>query len=468
MFLRNLIRAFLLPSMLMSLCTGGWADPPSDLPSEQSSKGKPPPPSSFLDSGPLVGWSGHYEVQLWVKTTQSAQVQFRYWPHDQPDQKKESKVYSTSSEHHFIVQPILTNLKPATHYSFEVLINQKVISRPYPLKFQTQVRWLRKQPPPDFSFAIGSCSYINLHPDDTYGGQIEIFERIRQTQPDGMIWMGDHLYLGAEDYSSSVGIFRKYAQYRRVAELQSLFGSVHHYATWDDHDYGPNDSNWSYPLKGESLKAFKAYWPNPNFGLPELAGNFGTFSWGDADFFLLDNRSYRGMKRADGSLSYLGDRQLDWLLSALTQSRATFKIVVSGSQVLSPYHRFESYAQHPQELKELLQGLKDRQIQGVVFLSGDRHHSELNLLNDDPHFYPLYDFTSSPLTSRAASSANQEANNPRRVPNTFVVERNYGMLYFSGPENNRSLKLETRNVQGHILWTHTIQANHLKIPNLKH
>ena len=136
-------------------------------------------------------------------------------------------------------------------------------------------------------------------------------------------------------------------------------------------------------------------------------------------------------------------------------------MVVSGSQVLSPYYRFESYAQHPEELQELLQGLKKRQISGVVFLSGDRHHSELNRLQDDPHFYPLYDFTSSPLTSRPASSAHLEKENVRRVPNTQVIERNYGMLHFSGPEKDRVLVMATRNVDGQLLWSHTIKAKDL-------
>ena len=31
----------------------------------------------------------------------------------------------------------------------------------------------------------------------------------------------------------------------------------------------------------------------PSYGLPELPGVFGQFTWGDVDFFLTDNRYYR-------------------------------------------------------------------------------------------------------------------------------------------------------------------------------
>ena len=157
-----------------------------------------------------------------------------------------------------------------------------------------------------------------------------------------MLWLGDNLYLRPEDWNSHEGIFRRYASSRSNPALQPLLGSVHHYATWDDHDYGPNDANRSYALKGSSLLAFKTFWANPSYGLPELPGVFGQFSWGDVDFFLLDDRTYRAPASTPEPRPYLGQAQLTWLLESLSNSRAPFKVIASGSQVLSPYNRFES------------------------------------------------------------------------------------------------------------------------------
>lgn len=418
---------------------------------------------SLLAAGPLVGFGGIQEVTLWVQTKRPARVSFRYWPRGHSDQAITSREIMTSFEGDLIGQLTLSGLPEGTRFTYALLINGAEVFRPYPLHFQTQARWQRRTPPPDFAMAIGSCAYFNLDESDRYGGGEEIYEQIRAQNPDLMLWLGDNVYLGPEDWSSPEGIARRYAVQRSQPSLQALFGSVHQYAIWDDHDFGPNDGNRSFPLKGASLSTFKRYWPNPNYGVPELAGAFGTFSWSDVDFFLLDDRTFRAPPiegRADRPM--LGDEQLNWVLDALSGSRAPFKIVAVGSQVLNPYSRFEGYAQHAQERDALIAGIKERKIEGVVFLSGDRHFAELNRVANDPEFYPLYDFTSSPLTSGLASSVEDERANPRRVEGTLVSDRkNFGILRFSGSQNARMLTLEARDAQGALLWQRTIHASEL-------
>ena len=438
------------------------SDPTVTQPSTASLKG-----ASALAAGPMVGFGGHHEVTLWVQTKVPAEVIFRYWPEAHLDQAKVSATLKTGGEDGRTLKVTLSDLKEDTRYQYEVMINGDVAKRPYPQRFITQMRWQRRSPPPDFIAALGSCAYLNQTPQETYGGQTEIFEAIRKTDPHLMLWLGDTVYLGPEDWSHRKGIFRRYARYRAHPDLQPLLASTHHYAIWDDHDYGPNDSNRSYVHKGDSLDAFKAYWGNPSFGLPELPGVFGVFSWSDVDFFLLDNRTYRADNKAPptSDKDYLGPAQLSWLLDALSGSRATFKLIASGSQVLSPFSRFESYARHPYERQKLLNEIKERGIEGVVFLSGDRHHSELVRLDDDPQFYPLYDFTSSPLTSRPAASSDQESDNPLRVSGTFIHDqRNFGLIKVSGLPEARTLIFEAHGVKGDLLWSHKVLASDLTVP----
>ncbi len=424
---------------------------------------------SLIKSGPMVGFGGMKEVRLWVQTKADAQVKFIYWPVGQAHTKKETKSIKTHAQNHWIATVTLSDLPHQTQFEYAVDVNGQRQSFEYPLKFQTQQRWQRKAPPPEFTMALGSCAYFNLDEEDHYGGGYEIFEQIRSQKPDFMLWLGDTLYLGPEDWDSKEGIFRRYAAQRAHPSLQAFLASTHHYAIWDDHDYGPNDSNRSYPLKGVSLEAFKSYWGNPNYGLPELPGVFGTFSWSDVDFFLLDDRTYRAPGNApnQGPKPLLGEKQLQWLVDALAASRATFKVIAIGSQVLNPFTRWEGYSQHGAEKAKLIQMIKDYQIEGVVFLTGDRHFSELNKLDVDPWFYPLYDFTSSPLTSRSASSVADEADNPLRVEGTLVAERNFGLIKVSGQGKGRFMELSTINTQGKLLWKHIIKASELKIPKDK-
>ena len=111
--------------------------------------------------------------------------------------------------------------------------------------------------------------------------------------------------------------------------------------------------------------------------------------------------------------------------------------------------------------ERLLADLRDRRVDGVVFLSGDRHHTEL--IRHDRDSYPLYDFTSSPLTSGAYDPV-AEHNNPGRVEGTLVSERNFGLIRVSGPRADRVLALETYDSAGEQLWSYTIRAATLKTP----
>jgi alkaline phosphatase D len=143
----------------------------------------------------------------------------------------------------------------------------------------------------------------------------------------------------------------RYTHDRALKGLQPLLRKGRHYAIWDDHDYGPNDSNKSLILEDESLTLFKRYWVNPSFGLPELPGVFTVVSYGDADLFLLDDRYYRDgdtmPDRADKAM--FGPRQIAWLEDALLNSPATFKIIVAGGQMLNDFDVFEGWNHFPAE-----------------------------------------------------------------------------------------------------------------------
>jgi alkaline phosphatase D len=79
-------------------------------------------------------------------------------------------------------------------------------------------------------------------------------------------------------------------------------------------------------------------------------------------------------------------------------------------------------------------------------------------------FYPLYDFTSSPLTAGAATPRG-EFDNPARVEGTLVYgQRNFGTLTVEGPRTDRTLTMRTYDVDGELLWEYAIPASELKLP----
>jgi alkaline phosphatase D len=385
-----------------------------------------------------------------------------------PQDKRLSKKVSTSDEDDLCAHILISGLPFGTHFEFEILVNNKLVPSRHKLQFQTQTHWRHRSNPSDLTVAIGSCSYVNDatvdRPGTPYGGDPTIFQSIAKARPHAMLWLGDNVYFRAPDWSSTSGMRRRYRYDRRIPALQGLLGNVHHFAIWDDHDFGPNDSDGSFPNKAASLETFRLYWPKAHYGTESLPGVFARYSWGDVEFFCLDNRYHRSPNNAPSGADKVmfGEGQMDWLMDGLTSSKATFKIIVGGNQMLNPMTRYEAWGRFPVERQKMLNELKARKINGVLFLSGDRHHTELIRINREGT-YPLFDYTSSPLLSSPNKNLKDELSNPARVKGTLVNRvRNFGLLRFRGKGKTRSVTLSAHGIDGEELWEHRILATSLR------
>ncbi|NQW61488.1 MAG: hypothetical protein HQ461_01550 [Deltaproteobacteria bacterium] len=135
---------------------------------------------------------------------------------------------------------------------------------------------------------------------------------------------------------------------------------------------------------------------------------------------------------------------------------------MSGSQVVNNSSDQEVWARYAKERAELYAGLEKRKVTGLLFLSGDRHMSELLKL-ERPGSYPLFDYTSSPLTS-GPYDGRWDKENPLRVEGTLVTSRrNYGVLKFAGVKGDRRIILECRGVDGSLLWEQTLTQQQLGV-----
>jgi alkaline phosphatase D len=310
-------------------------------------------------------------------------------------------------------------------------------------------------------------------PGVPYGSGFEVFKTLAAQKPDAMIWLGDNVYYREADWVTESGMRYRYAHTRALAEMQPLLASSHNYAIWDDHDYGPNDSDRTYRGRKTALEIFKDYWANQSYGTIETPGVFFRFEWGDVEFFMLDDRFHRTPNNMPVlyEREMFGKAQMRWLKESLVNSRSPFKIIVGGNQMINPMTFFESFGNYPEEQQELFRFIRDARIEGVLFLSGDRHHTELLKLTV-PGIYPLYEFTSSPLTS-GTGRVQAEENNPARVPNTWVTGvKNFGLIEYSlvKDENkkivDKVLTLRTIDLTGKEWWKHEIKASDLKFPRL--
>jgi alkaline phosphatase D len=316
----------------------------------------------------------------------------------------------------------------------------------------------------EFNYVFGSCNLIAPFPWKAFwpGFKIRILKNIRQENSDFMIWLGDNVYYLGKDYASQKNMFNRQLKYRQNhTKLDKLLANQPNYSIWDDHDYGPNDSNSSFELREESYEVYKSFWPNPSYGVENLPGVFFTFNYEDAQFFMTDNRFYQTDYNAENA-TLLGKEQLQWLKDELLKSLATFKIISIGSQVISNINTHESYSNFLDEKMDLLSFIDVNNINGVIFLSGDRHISDVNVIKRSGK-YSLYDFTSSPMLSPGSMIVGAiDKNNPDRLEGALVKKRNYAKMYFLGKEGNRSINVKYYNVNGKEIRSYTLHESELK------
>lgn len=413
------------------------------------------PATAQLAAGPMIGAVDFKEVKIWLQTEKAQAVFLKYRLKGSSTPFINTQTITTSPHNAFTAVFVADRVQQGCEYEYEVFVGNKKAVLNRPLNFKTQTLWQYRMDPPEFSFLAGSCVYINDsitdRPGKPYGGDYGIFNAMAQHKADFMLWLGDNTYYREVDWNTRTGMLYRNSHTRKLPELQPFFSKMAHYAIWDDHDFGPNNSDRSFWNKDLSREIFSYFWANPSYGLPQNGGITSTFMWNDVEVFLLDNRYFRNVnERKSGSRSILGAVQLEWLKDALASSTAPFKFVAMGGQLLSDARKYEMYSNYgfDAERAEIIKYIQEEGIKGVVFINGDRHHTELSVLRE-ANKPTIYDLTVSPLTS--GSHFSTEVNN-LRVPETYVAKQNYAEIFVKGPYKKRFIEVVVFDKTGKKLW----------------
>ena len=292
-----------------------------------------------------------------------------------------------------------------------------------------------------------------------------IFETINNDNPDLFVFLGDNIYGDTEDMTF---LKAEYNKLQRIPGFEELRQRCPVIATWDDHDFGMNDGGATYPMRAESRDVFLDFW-RPNAPPTAPSGIYESKFFGPADkrvqVILLDTRYFRsplkkGERRVGGSWTpdtdlsktILGHEQWKWLENQLRQP-AQVRIIASSIQFVAEDAGQEAWANLPHERQRMIELLKTTKANGVVFISGDRHWSELSVLNNATS-YPLYDLTCSSL-NQIHPRGTPTLNKYRYLPNTFH-QPNYGVISIDWTSAQPGLKLEIKDVNGKSQLQHSI------------
>lgn len=280
----------------------------------------------------------------------------------------------------------------------------------------------------NFSFIFSADFRENFLPHS-------IFDYISTMEPTFVALLGDQIiadYGGDVNNSPSYSILPAFrSKYLRNFDehFQALGSQIPIVATWDDHDYGRDNSDNTYPNKEIAKQVFKENYPAYPYEV-ENGGIHYKFTIADVDVFVLDTRWYRSPMQENDvqGKTMLGEEQLSWFLNNLKQSSAPFKIVFSGvslndygGDVSSDRDGFDSWMGYKYERNRIISFVEENQIKGVMFFSGDQHFPSAHILNwkkplnfvsqtDTSIEYSLsdlgaavFDFSASPLNIKRAA-----------------------------------------------------------------
>lgn len=237
----------------------------------------------------------------------------------------------------------------------------------------------------------------------------EVWRRIRLEKADAIVLLGDTPYIDTTDLSVQR---RRYKEFAVVPEFARLVAATPAYSTWDDHDFGLNDTDGRLPGKENSRKAFIESRPNPSAGENDQ-GVYTNFQVGDVEVFLLDARWFARTENSpfdSEKLTLLGKQQWEWLRKKLSASSATWKVITTGmifNGSVRP-HKHDYWANYPSELNGLYALIGELNLTGVVLMGGDIHRQRV-VRHDTKAVvgYDLIEFISSPSHTKIISSANQ-------------------------------------------------------------
>lgn len=398
-----------------------------------------------LTHGPFAGAVTSRSARFYLRVAPAGAANIQLSQSEDFSERLLGAPAATDSARDFAALIEVDNLLPDRLYYYQALVNGRPAG---------EIRRFKTFPPEGrrdvFHFAFGSCivTWPQYGPDDG-----RVFEILAQDEPRFFLQIGDWGYPDNTDSPQnpanvfSADLARVQASYRAKYDtsyaLQKLLRLAPIDYVFDDHDYlNDNASATSYPRadsfktialsntpRAHSLRGYRELFP----GYPPAnsqGGIWHKFTFGNADFFMLDTRSQRSenfgafrINAANDSIEFApppshsmlagdsalaGENQMSWLLRELKASTADWKFLVStvpfnrsvrglidlsvslqDSMVFLPPFGMQSllrialelcdkWAGFPGDQQRLLQFLQEHGIKNVIVLTGDSHTSAID------------------------------------------------------------------------------------------
>ena len=344
--------------------------------------------------GPFIGHVSDDSAIIWARSPIAGSYSLDvYLPGDEESVRR--VLARATEEEDYCLRWEVEGLAANTKYRYRIRRNTETLWQGDSYYFHTAPS---ANLPADVTLVFGSCA--SSEPSS-------IWHQIREQNADGVVLLGDTPYIDVTDLDRVRDAYRRFSS---VAPLAETFRSIPFWGTWDDHDFGRNDSDGTLPGKEHSRRGFVNYRANPTFG-QDNQGIYTKFRYGPVEVFLLDTRWFARTEPSwadPDKPTLLGRRQWEWLQAGLLASDASFKLLACG-MIWDDKKNSESddWGTYMHERQAIQSWLGENQIEGVVLIGGDIHVSRLLKYDTVEQVgYPLYQFISSPMHGSVIPSLN--------------------------------------------------------------
>ncbi|MEO5928578.1 MAG: alkaline phosphatase D family protein [Candidatus Kapaibacterium sp.] len=292
-----------------------------------------------LHRQPLVGAVTDSKATIAAWGTIGGDLKLQYGTDETFNSNVQTMTQTATQQNDLVAKFFLANLSPDTRYYYRVMsTTDQVLSKP--ASFKTFPAEGKDAP---LTVFFGSCQ------QGTTGDIGKTFKQAAQMGGDLFIQLGDWGYPDAliPGYPGTPGTIRQSYELRLDTTYpfaRDILSQMPLAYVWDDHDFGGNNSSGALPetLRKELILNYDQH--IPHYDLPSSEGLWHSFTMGNVEFFMIDDRSQRnpvdsafpgGKFKPPVGHSMLagypvsGVDQRTWLLNAIRTSTARWKVLVS-------------------------------------------------------------------------------------------------------------------------------------------
>ena len=235
--------------------------------------------------------------------------------------------------------------------------------------------------PQSFKFGFASCSSSNLIEASNQKIYDNIANKAINNEINFFIHLGDMHYSDIANNNESL-FQQAYDLVFKSPRQNNCWKNLPMYYIWDDHDYGPDDSDKNSPSRIASIAAYRRRVPYPPLAQPgSNDAIYYSFVRGRVKFIVTDLVSEREPKGAfpsyDNRQKIFSDQQKNWFFNEMLSAKNNGQIICWANTkpwISSISNGLDDWGGYHAARLEIAEFIQNQNLQNRLFIiSGDMH-----------------------------------------------------------------------------------------------